>query len=172
MILIGYPGIGKSTLVEKLKINNTSKYKYIDLESSNFHNGSSPEDWYKNYIKVAIDLSNQGYFVFVSCHKFIRDELHKHVSDGDINHNEIAVIYPKLSLKDRWIDMLEIRLAEHPEDKNKNALSNVMENYDSQIEDLMKENFHHIEIVQTPGSNYDLNMIIEQHIKTCVVSFF
>ena len=66
MIVIGYQGIGKSTLAAR-------NLKYIDLESSNFW-FDDPEtkqrvrhsNWYEMYFNVAEDLSRQGYVVFVS----------------------------------------------------------------------------------------------------------
>lgn len=46
MIIIGYPGIGKSTLGGQNDV--------IDLDSSNFwNNGKRPDDWYVYYCKVA-----------------------------------------------------------------------------------------------------------------------
>lgn len=69
MIIIGYPGIGKSTLAGK-------DHKFIDLESSNFKiEDERSEDWYKVYCKVAEDLSRQGYIVFVSSHLAVREAL-------------------------------------------------------------------------------------------------
>ena len=65
MIIIGFPGIGKSTVS---KTND----KYIDLESSCFDKDAN-KLWYKDYCKTAIDLSNQGYVVFVSSHDKVRD---------------------------------------------------------------------------------------------------
>ena len=66
MIIIGYQGIGKSTL-------SARNLKYVDLESSNFW-FDDPEtkqrvrhfNWYEMYCNVAEYLSRQGYVVFVS----------------------------------------------------------------------------------------------------------
>ena len=69
MIIIGYQGIGKSTLAN-------CNLNYVDLESSNFYiDGKRADDWYKPYCKIAEHLSQQGYYVFVSSHKVVRDEL-------------------------------------------------------------------------------------------------
>ena len=66
MIITGYQGIGKSTLARKDK-------NIIDLESSSFwkydkscNSKTRCEDWYVYYCQVAMDLSRQGYTVFVS----------------------------------------------------------------------------------------------------------
>ena len=67
MIIIGYPGVGKSTLAGRYK-------EYIDLESSNWNgpDNTKPDNWWWSYGKVAEDLSRQGYRVFVSCHPSVQ----------------------------------------------------------------------------------------------------
>lgn len=71
MIIIGFPGIGKSSVTHAYDgdINTTG---YIDLESSNF---VKDENWVKEYCDLAIDLELQGYNVFVSSHKKVREYL-------------------------------------------------------------------------------------------------
>lgn len=71
MIIIGFPGIGKSSVTRAYDgdINTTG---YIDLESSNF---VKDENWVKEYCDLAIDLELQGYNVFVSSHKKVREYL-------------------------------------------------------------------------------------------------
>ena len=72
MVIVGYQGIGKSTLAK-------NRNGFIDLESSNFFvNGERSPDWYIPYCEIALDLSKQGYDVFVSSHKVVRDELKKY----------------------------------------------------------------------------------------------
>lgn len=122
MIIIGYPGIGKSTLAGK-------DHKYIDLESSNFKfNGERSEDWYKVYCKVAEDLSRQGYIVFVSCHSAVREELR--------NSREIvAVIFPTVK-KEEWLTKLKDRYEETNSYKDEMAYKRVRDHYDEDIVDL------------------------------------
>ena len=68
MIIVGYQGIGKSSLAG---VGNC-----IDLESSNFWiNGKRDPEWYKPYCKIADHLSKQGYTVFTSSHEVVRREL-------------------------------------------------------------------------------------------------
>ena len=70
MVIFGYPGIGKTTLVEK-GINNPKYRGAIDLESSMFRTNTYPErsnDWHEAYGNVAINLSDQGFLVFCACH--------------------------------------------------------------------------------------------------------
>lgn len=69
MIIIGYQGIGKSTL-------SSICLKYIDLESSVFWiDGKRHDDWYIAYTQIAENLSRQGYVVFVSSHEVVRNAL-------------------------------------------------------------------------------------------------
>ena len=66
MIVIGYQGIGKSTLANK-------DLRFIDLESGNFWvDGKRADDWYKPYCQIAEHLSRQGYIVFTSSHEVVR----------------------------------------------------------------------------------------------------
>ena len=96
MIIIGYQGIGKSTLAGK---NNC-----IDLESGNFwHNGARPYDWYVYYCQIAEHLSQQGYTVFVSSHEVVRNLLKKHSKEA------LFVVCPAIELKEAWIDKLKKR---------------------------------------------------------------
>ena len=54
MIVIGYQGIGKSTLAGR-------DHKFIDLESGNFWvDGKRADDWYKPYCQIAEHLSKKA----------------------------------------------------------------------------------------------------------------
>ena len=71
MIFCGYQGVGKSSICN---IENGS----IDFESSNFFvNEIRPNTWVDIYINQAIDLNNQGYDVFLSTHKALRNRLNE-----------------------------------------------------------------------------------------------
>ena len=64
MIVIGYQGIGKST------ISHASKGNFIDLESGNFWvDGKRDPEWFKPYCQIALHLHKQGYVVFTSSHE-------------------------------------------------------------------------------------------------------
>ena len=116
MIVIGYQGIGKSTLAGR---NN----KFIDLESSNFWiDGKRADDWYKPYCKIAEHLSQQGYIVFTSSHEVVRKQL----EDSD----EIVVLaFPSAELKWEWIAKLEKRYEESGLEKDYKALMNAKDRY-------------------------------------------
>lgn len=112
MIVIGYQGIGKSTL--SLCLNDIG-IPFIDLESGCFWNdGVRADDWYKSYVNIALDLARQGYNVFVSSHKQVREELLKSF------RNDIYVCYPSKNLKQEWIMKLRDRYTlSIPEEKSK-----------------------------------------------------
>ena len=85
MIVIGYQGIGKSTLAQK-------QFKYIDLESSALRrDGVRWHNWYEPYCLVAEWLSKQGYIVFVSSHKEVRDYLNEFCEEPFCLFDKISV---------------------------------------------------------------------------------
>ena len=129
MIIIGYPGIGKSTLA-------VGDNKYIDLESSLFNDdkGEKPKYWYHTYCKIAEDLSTQGYIVFVSCHKEVQDYL-------SASDEIVALCYPALELKNKWFQKLLNRYELYTTDKNLAALTTSLKYYTTHITALDKSPF-------------------------------
>ena len=126
MIVVGYPGIGKSTLAGR-------DYKYIDLESGNFWiDGERADDWYKPYCKIAEHLSEQGYIVFVSRHEVVRQYLVE-------NSRELVVlVYPSIELKDAWINKLEERYIKSGLEKDYKALMSAKYSYVENIKELQE----------------------------------
>lgn len=131
MIIIGYPGIGKSTLAGRYK-------EYIDLESSNWNNpdNTKPDNWWWSYGKVAEDLSRQGYRVFVSCHP----QVQKYFEESN---EYVMVCYPSLELKEDWIKKISDRYEQDRSMKNLAAFNNVELFYDKQIKALDESAFKH-----------------------------
>lgn len=126
MIVVGYQGIGKSTLAGR-------DHKYIDLESKNFWiDGERADDWYKPYCKIAEHLSEQGYIVFVSSHEVVRQYLVE-------NSRELVVlVYPSIELKDVWIDKLEKRYIKSGLEKDYKALMSAKYSYVENIRELQE----------------------------------
>ena len=142
MIYIGYQGIGKSSISGS---NNN-----IDLESGNFWvNGERIENWYKIYCNIAEHLSNQGYNVFMSSHKIVREELNK-------KNIKFLVICPILDLKEQWIDRLQCRYDKTKLEKDYKALMNAKTMYEENIKDLLSEKC----VVKITDINYDLYDLI------------
>lgn len=141
MIVIGYQGIGKSTLAGR-------DHKFIDLESGNFWvDGKRADDWYKPYCQIAEHLSSQGYIVFTSSHEVVRKQL-----EG--SREVVVVCYPSPSLKDMWIDKLENRYRDTGLEKDYKALMNAKERFDENIRELAESNFNFKIALAKP--DYDL----------------
>ena len=145
MIIIGYQGIGKSTLANK---NN----EYIDLESGNFwHNGIRPENWYIYYCNIAEHLSKQGYNVFVSSHEVVRKRLKNSLET-------VICIYPSILLADQWTEKLKQRYNQSHLEKDYKAWKNAEDKYHVHISELMTCGIPHIEI---NSIKYNLKELIE-----------
>lgn len=123
MIVMGYPGVGKTTLARFYHYND-----YIDLETSNFY--KRPE-WYCDYCNVAEDLSSQGYIVLTGCHKEIRDRLIR------LSMEELCLIYPSIDLKEAWIKRLSDRAIKNGcVEKDLRALKRVEKKWEQDHEEL------------------------------------
>ena len=133
MIVVGYQGVGKSTLAGR-------DNKFIDLESGNFWvDGKRAEDWYKPYCKIAEHLSQQGYIVFVSSHEVVRKQL-------EDTKETIVVVYPSLKLKNEWLTKLEERYDRSGLEKDYKALMNAEYKYEENIKELSKSPFNLLEL--------------------------
>lgn len=151
MIVIGYQGIGKSTLA-----NNKSGY--IDLESGCFwRNGCKTRDnyWYVYYCQIAEHLSMQGNVVFVSSHKVVVDFLKK-------SDERVICIYPSILLSEEWKKKLHDRYEETKLTKDFKAWMNAEDMYHVNINDLMMCGIPHAEI---DHMDYDLHEIVVGVIK-------
>lgn len=146
MIIIGYQGIGKSTL-------SNEDVNYIDLESSNFWiDGERADDWYKPYCKIAEHLSRQGYRVFVSSHECVRTTL------KDSNEQVVCCV-PAVSLKEQWIEKLKKRYESDQSDKNYKAYMNAVDRYEDNI---MEIEFSGFPLVFLTSMDYDLDAEIRR----------
>lgn len=150
MIIIGYQGIGKSSLAGR-------NCRFIDLESGNFWvDGKRAEDWYKPYCQIAEHLSQQGYIVFTSSHEVVRKQLTK-------SKETVIVCYPDQELKDWWIEKLAYRYAATGLEKDYKALMNAKDRYTENIQELEKCGFVKLTIKE---KNYDLEATIIHFINT------
>lgn len=123
MIIIGYQGIGKSTLA--------GQHNCIDLESGNFWvNGKRAEDWYIPYCQIANHLSEQGYTVFVSSHAVVREELKK-------SKERVVAIIPAVELRDEWVVKLEERYNHTGLEKDYKAWKNAEDRYVENIYEII-----------------------------------
>ena len=151
MIIIGYQGIGKSTLAAR-------NLKYIDLESSNFW-FEDPEtkqrvrhsNWYEMYCNVAEDLSRQGYIVFVSSHQPVREWLLK------LEEYVVACV-PSLILKDEWINKLKERYKNSLLEKDYKAYMNAADRFTENVTEIMNSGF---DVILITDADYNLQDLIE-----------
>lgn len=145
MIIIGYQGIGKSTLANK-------DISYIDLESGNFWiNGKRYEDWYIPYCNIAEHLSKQNKNVFISSHEVVREQLKN-------SKEKVVVVYPSIELKEQWINKLEERYNNTSLEKDYKALMNAKDRYEENIKELKNNGFIKVEIFDI---DYDLKELLK-----------
>lgn len=146
MIIVGYQGIGKSTI-------SSVENGCIDLESGNFWvNGKRADDWYVTYCQIANHLSAQGYTVFVSSHEAVRKELEK-------SNEAVFIVHPSTDLENKWVFKLAKRYAMSHSDKDKKAYLNAKDNYSSNVDDMATSPLPSYEIEDI---NYNLEDIIKK----------
>ena len=143
MIIIGYQGIGKSTLAGKLNC--------IDLESGNFWvDGKRAEDWYIPYCQIANHLSAQGYTVFVSSHEVVRRELEK-------SKERVVAVCPSVKLEELWNGKLAARYLATGLEKDFKAWKNAEVRYKENIAEILNSK---CEIVIIDKIDYSLEAIV------------
>lgn len=146
MIVIGYQGIGKSTLANK-------DLRFIDLESGNFWvDGKRADDWYKPYCQIAEHLSQQGYIVFTSSHEVVRKQLRN-------SDEQVICCVPDLSLKDAWIQKLKERYESSELEKDYKAYMNAESMFTDNINEIANDCFG---ILWLDKMDYDLCDLVLQ----------
>ena len=144
MIVIGYQGIGKSTL-------SKHDLRFIDLESGNFWvDGKRADDWYIPYCQIAEHLSAQGYVVFTSSHDVVRNRLID-------SKEQVICCVPDLSLKNEWIEKLKSRHEESGLDKDYKAYMNAKERFTENIQEISSSGFG---VLWLETMNYDLEELV------------
>lgn len=149
MIIVGYPGIGKTTTA-----NNDHEHEYIDLDSSLFRTGSRDAMDVEIYCKVAVSLNDRGFKVFVSSHEFVIRYLLENYPNRDI-----VVCLPDAKLKTAWIRRLRDRYMADESEKNKRALMHVLDNFDRDIERVNNYGFPSLAIDRL---DYNLRDLLEE----------
>lgn len=151
MIVIGYQGIGKSTL-------SKSSNEYIDLESGNFWvDGKRDDNWYKPYCQIAIDLSSQGYIVFTSSHEVVR-KYFINCLDCD---EQIVTVIPSLELKDKWIEKLRQRYQDSKLEKDYKAYMNALDRYSENVYEVCEDGALLDGTIIIKDIKYDLDSLIQ-----------
>ena len=135
MIIIGFPGIGKSS-VTRAYDGDTNTTGYIDLESSNF---VKDDNWVKEYCNLAIDLDLQGYNVFVSSHKAVREYL----AEKQYIFPDIMEVFPSKEMCTEWLNRLESRYMKCKTAKNERALNYIRNNFDTAVDEMERDAIIH-----------------------------
>ena len=125
MIIIGYPGVGKSTASKMFR-------EVVNLNSTFFDNKEL-------YCNVAIELSKQNLLVCVSSHKEVVECLLK-------SDEPICVVYPNKNLKSAWVNIVRNRYLGDKTDENYKALMRVWGHFESDISFLSGTPFDKIEL--------------------------
>ena len=156
MIIIGYQGIGKSTYCAK-------EVQAIDLESSYFRDfqNNRPDCWAELYVKTAINLSGQGYDVFVSSHKEVREALVACSCVSFYKGFKFCAIVPSIGLKYDWIQRLQYRYDALPSSKNLAALENAKDRFEENIKEIADDIPDTFYIVDHPDK-YDVFKFMEK----------
>lgn len=137
MIIIGYPGVGKSTYCREY-------LNAIDLESSLFDRMDFVNDkaWAKCYTEIAAALHSTGdYKVCISSHKIVQEKILDLVDQDDI-----LVIAPDVTVERDWTERLFARWVREKDDKNARAYLKSIENFSKDIGRL-KKNFKHVYLI-------------------------
>ncbi len=146
MIIVGYPGVGKSSLAK------AHYHDYIDLESSWFQTGAI-ENWWEVYCNVAEHLSENGHVVFVSCHECVRYYLALH------SKQKVVVVYPSVKLKDQWIEKLRIRWEVTGADKDLRAYERAAAYF---VGDILELSSCGLDRAPLDDMNYELGTLVFQ----------
>lgn len=153
-IISGYQGIGKSSLAK-------GGSGYIDLESGNFFvDGVRHDDWYKAYAQIAIHLAEQGYHVFISSHKVVREYLANMIPSVPL-----YVCFPSYTLEKPWINKLWERYECTKLDKDYRAWENAEDRYADNIQEL-HEARGFIPIVIN-DMDYSLSRLLDRYCPVC-----
>lgn len=152
MIVVGYQGIGKTSISSK-----TAKTDgIIDLESSLFKiSGERIDGWYVIYCKVAVSLAHQGYIVLTSSHECVREELARYDTEDKYT---IVVICPHPLLEDQWIQKLHNRYIKDKTDKNYVAWKDSEQHFSESIKSISSNT--PFSLIFINSMNYDLFSIV------------
>lgn len=129
-IIIGYAGIGKSTLGGR-------ENGFVDLEVTSFLvNGNNHlENWPPMFVRIALDLSHQGYNVLVTGHSETRELFKTMNTTGE----KIFMCYPSMHLKDLWVKKLHERYVRTGLRKDCGTWFCAKNNFENHIKELVND---------------------------------
>ena len=144
LIVIGYPGVGKSSIA--------GKDGCVDLESGNFFVGEERwKFWCETYCQTAMDIANQGYTVFVSSHKNVLECLNSMPLLENVG--KVCVFCPRRTMAVEWIEKLKARFEKTRLFKDYKAWNRAARHYE---EDILSFNDCGLPVYQPEVMDYDL----------------
>lgn len=151
MIIIGFPGIGKSTLSRGIG------GKYLDLDSSMFNMYNKKiKHWETPYARTAEYLSRKGFHVFVSSHPEVVKAL-------QYSSEIVIMCFPCLELKTEWISRLKNRYILSQLTKDKRAIRRASMFYSQDISKMISEaNEYKFPTIVLRSIDYDLRKELEE----------
>lgn len=145
IIIMAFPGCGKTYFKEQLK---GSGIKVLDSDSSNF----DKEEFPQNYIKYIESQIGKQDIILISTHEDVRHAIYE--NDNIMSHCAVYICYPKLKIKDLWIQRLRDR------GNNEKFCKLIEDNYQKWIMDIKLEN-NFFPIVLGHGKDYLMSHIYE-----------
>lgn len=144
MIILGYPGIGKSTAAKKMD-------KFIDIDSVFFRDRDDSAGWLggkkglNGYIWLLRKLNDDGKVVFGSTHKEVRERILK---DEGIEKEDVVYICPKAEDKNAWISRLYNRWIDSTEMKDWYAYTRALKEYEKDIKSILEDADEGVRVIQ------------------------
>ena len=144
--------------------------RVLDLESSCFTlEGRKIDEWYKAYANLAMYFSSLGYTVFTATHAPVRDWIARHnttipvgIKIDGMYEEQVAVVVPDLSLKDKWIEKLWKRFEDTKLFKDYCAWNNAKQWYESNIGEVIADaNKYGWKVIVIPAMEYNLKELVE-----------
>lgn len=144
LVVIGYQGIGKSTLAKK-------NLRCIDLESSAFYiDNKRIDNWEIPYVQMAVALAKEGRVVLLSSHKRVRRAL----EEAPV---PVVACVPRPHLRDTWVSKLKRRWEQTREPKDFRAYMNAHDCYVTNVSEISEDVGDTIWI---ESMGYDLEQLI------------
>ncbi len=127
MIVIGYPGIGKSS-------NSGPRTRFVDLDSFEFRKIMNCSDWTERYVDAAFMLDKQGFGVFTSSHEDVVNRIGS-VCGLYCSRADVLVVRPDLTwdMEKVWKERMKERYEAVPSVKNLAAMKRVESSFDEDV---------------------------------------
>lgn len=157
MIIVGYPGIGK-TWASKCSFNDI-----LDIDSIYFRDRGSENGWLSdgkgldNYIWLLKTLNLQGKTVMASSHKEVRAKL---LDEKGIDKRDIVYICPDPTDKNAWLARLYNRWLDSTEMKDWYAYRRAIKNYELDTKDMISDREKGVRVLVVSEKDLDGGLLL------------